>query len=122
MELPKGWVQASWSDVAAITHGQNQKEVDSPDGTYPIYGSGGEIGRATKSLCKAGSTVIGRKGTINKHFFAYTDFWNIDTAFGITPNKGVLPKFLFSFCQHFFSRHLTTLPDAQVLHRQIYTG
>ena len=101
MDLPKGWVVANWSDVAIITHGQSQKEVASPDGIYPIYGSGGEIGRATKSLCKAGSTVVGRKGTINRPFFANNDFWNIDTAFGVTPYKDIHPKFFFAFCQHF---------------------
>ena len=101
MELPNGWVVADWSDLVVIVHGQNQREVENPAGVYPIYGSGGQIGRATKYLCKAGSTVVGRKGTIDRPFFTSTDFWNIDTAFGITPNEGVLPKHLFMFCQHF---------------------
>ena len=101
MALPNGWVIASWSDVVHITHGQNQKNVEAVDGVYPIYGSGGQIGRATQYLCKAGSTVVGRKGTINKPFYANTDFWNIDTAFGITPYKEIHPKFLFLFCTHF---------------------
>jgi type I restriction enzyme S subunit len=101
MDLPQGWAVANWADVTNITHGQNQKEVTCPDGIYPIYGSGGEIGRANKSLCEAGSTVVGRKGTIDKPIFAHIDFWNIDTAFGVTPVDGVLPKYLFDFCQHF---------------------
>jgi len=101
MELPKGWVIASWSDIVAIKHGQNQKNVEDPNGMYPIYGSGGQIGRATQYLCKAGSTVVGRKGTINRPFFTQTDFWNIDTAFGITPHDGIHPKYLYMFCNHF---------------------
>jgi type I restriction enzyme S subunit len=101
MALPQGWVIADWADVTAIIHGQNQKKVISPDGIYPIYGSGGEIGRANQCLCKAGSTVVGRKGTIDRPFFTHSDFWNIDTAFGITPVDGLLPKYLFDFCQHF---------------------
>jgi restriction endonuclease S subunit len=99
--LPKGWIIAKWSDMTAITHGQNQKEVENPDGIYPIYGSGGKIGYATKYLCKAGSTVVGRKGTIDRPFFTKTDFWNIDTAFGITAQDGLMPEFLFFFCKFF---------------------
>ena len=114
MDLPKGWEAVDWLDIVTITHGQNQKEVSDPNGAYPIYGSGGQIGKASRYLCKAGSTVVGRKGTINKPFFAHTDFWNIDTAFGITPHTGVLPKYLFFFCLHFDFGKLdtsTTIPS-----------
>jgi len=112
--LPKGWVITEWMDAVKISHGQNQKKVESINGIYPIYGSGGQIGMALKYLCKAGSTVVGRKGTINKPFFAQTDFWNIDTAFGITPYEGVLPRYLFAFCLHFNFSTLdlsTTIPS-----------
>lgn len=30
-----------WSDILTIANGKNQKDVVSPDGQYPIYGSGG---------------------------------------------------------------------------------
>jgi len=114
MDLPNGWITASWSDIVVIIHGQNQKDVADPNGTYPIYGSGGQIGKSNRYICKAGSTVVGRKGTINKPFFVPTDFWNIDTAFGITPQDCVLPKYLFVFCQHFNFTNLdrsTTIPS-----------
>jgi type I restriction enzyme S subunit len=101
MDMPKGWAVVSWSDIVVITHGQNQKGIEDPDGAYPIYGSGGQIGKASQYLCKAGSTVVGRKGTINRPFFTQTDFWNIDTAFGITPHDEIHPKFLYLFCKHF---------------------
>ena len=63
------WTIQKWKDVLSIVNGKNQKEVVSDDGAYPIIGSGGEIGRATNFLCEAGSTVVGRKGTINNPFF-----------------------------------------------------
>jgi type I restriction enzyme S subunit len=104
--LPWGWVSAKWKDVVDITHGQEKKGVVCPDGIYPIYGSGGEIGRSSRFLCKAGSIVVGRKGTINRPFFTKTNFWNIDTAFGVTAKVGLMPEFLFLFCQYF---NFTTL-------------
>jgi len=114
MILPKFWTIIEWLDAVKITHGQNQKNVVDPNGVYPIYGSGGQIGKSSQSLCEAGSTVIGRKGTINKPFFSCTDFWNIDTAFGVTPKEGILPKYLFLFCLYFDFKKLdasTTIPS-----------
>lgn len=84
-----------WSDILTIANGKNQKDVVSPDGQYPIYGSGGVIGCATSYLCEAGTTIIGRKGTINSPIFVDKKFWNVDTAFGISPGKELIPKFLY---------------------------
>ncbi len=64
-----------WSDILTIVNGKNQKDVVSPDGQYPIYGSGGVIGYATSYLCEAGTTIIGRKGTINNPIFVDKKFW-----------------------------------------------
>ena len=72
-----------WKDVLHIISGKNQKAVENPNGKYPIYGSGGIIGYADDYLCEAGTTIVGRKGTINKPIFVDEPFWNIDTAFGV---------------------------------------
>lgn len=108
------WTIQKWKDVLSIVNGKNQKEVVSDDGAYPIIGSGGEIGRATNFLCEAGSTVVGRKGTINNPFFVEERFWNVDTAFGIQPGEKLNPKFLFYFCKCFNFKNLdksTTIPS-----------
>ena len=70
-----------WNDVLVIISGRNQKLVANPDGRYPIYGSGGLMGRADSYLCKAGTTIVGRKGTINHPIFVDEPFWNVDTVF-----------------------------------------
>lgn len=103
-----------WSDILTIVNGKNQKDVVSPDGQYPIYGSGGVIGCATSYLCEAGTTIIGRKGTINSPIFVDKKFWNVDTAFGISPGKELIPKFLYYFCCSFNFTELdksTTIPS-----------
>lgn len=103
-----------WSDILTIVNGKNQKDVVSPDGQYPIYGSGGVIGYATSYLCEAGTTIIGRKGTINNPIFVDKKFWNVDTAFGISPGKELIPKFLYYFCCSFNFTELdksTTIPS-----------
>ena len=87
-----------WSDVLTIVSGKNQKEVVSLDGKYPIYGSGGIMGYANNYLCEAGTTIVGRKGTINKPIFVNEPFWNVDTAFGISPGDKLCHKYLYYFC------------------------
>lgn len=88
-------------EIVKITNGRSQKDVEDKEGLYPIYGSGGIIGKATEFLCEAGTTIIGRKGTINNPIFVEERFWNIDTAFGMKPQYAISDKFFFFFCQHF---------------------
>ena len=103
-----------WADNVKIINGKNQKNVINPHGKYPIYGSGGIMGYADAYLCDAGTTIVGRKGTINNPIFVNEPFWNVDTAFGIVPGDMLSPKFLFYFCQSFNFKSLdksTTIPS-----------
>ena len=103
-----------WNEILTIINGKNQKAVEDYNGAYPIYGSGGIIGLASDYLCEAGTTIIGRKGTINSPIFVNERFWNVDTASGIAPGKGLHPKFLYYFCCHFNFKSLdksTTIPS-----------
>ena len=90
-----------WCDVLNIVSGKNQKSVLDSKGNYPIYGSGGVIGYANQYLCEAGTTIVGRKGTINNPIFVNERFWNVDTAFGISPGEQLNAKYLYYFCKHF---------------------
>lgn len=103
-----------WADVVTIISGKNQKSVIDPSRKYPIYGSSGIIGYANDFLCKAGTTIVGRKGTINAPIYVAENFWNIDTAFGISPGDELNPKYLFYFCMSFNFKALdksTTIPS-----------
>jgi len=103
-----------WSNVVTIINGKNQKAVVNEKGKYPIYGSGGIIGFADDYLCENGTTIIGRKGTINSPIFVNERFWNVDTAFGIQPKACLNPKYLFFFCLFFNFKSLdksTTIPS-----------
>ena len=79
-ELPPNWKQVNFEDVLDIISGKNQKYVEDENGMYPIYGSGGVIGKANEYLCEAGTTIVGRKGTINTPIYVNEKFWNIDTV------------------------------------------
>ena len=91
-----------FGDVLEIKNGKNQKAVENPEGMYPIYGSGGVIGRADNYICEADTIVIGRKGSINNPIYVGEPFWNVDTAFGLEANQEVLlPRYLYYFCKFF---------------------
>lgn len=111
--VPNGY-KVKWQDVLTIISGKNQKAVANPSGKYPIYGSGGIMGHADAYLCEAGATIIGRKGTINKPIFVNERFWNVDTAFGVSPGPSLNPRFLYYFCCSFNFKSLdksTTIPS-----------
>ncbi|BAW98040.1 type 1 restriction-modification system specificity subunit (plasmid) [[Synechococcus] sp. NIES-970] len=108
------WEVKPWRDIVEIKSGRNQKDVKNSDGKYPIYGSGGIMGYADNFICDEGTTIIGRKGTINKPIFVEEKFWNVDTAFGLIPSKIIDHRFLFYFCLGYdFTKHDkgTTLPS-----------
>lgn len=98
--MKEGWKYCKLGDILDVKHGKDQKEVASPDGKYPIYGSGGTImGYANAYLCEEGTTILGRKGTIDKPMFMNCKFWNIDTAFGLVPKDGNNPKLIYYICK-----------------------
>lgn len=98
MKPKQGWEEKKLGEVAKVIHGKNQKDVLSENGQYPIYGSGGNImGYANDYLCDAGTTILGRKGSINNPMFIEEPFWNVDTAFGISAKEGSNSKYLYYF-------------------------
>ena len=84
--LPNNWILCHFGDIATVINGKNQSKVENPDGKYPIYGSGGIMGRADDFICPENCTIIGRKGSINNPMFVEEKFWNVDTAFGLVSN------------------------------------
>ena len=113
--MREGWEYKKWADVLTIINGKNQKAVESPNGQYPIYGSGGIMGYALEWLCPENCVIIGRKGNINKPLFVESKFWNVDTAFGLSVDQEwLIPKYLFYFCLDYnFERHnrAVTIPS-----------
>lgn len=103
-----------FGEIATIINGKNQSKVENPNGLYFLYGSGGIMGRADSYICPENCTILGRKGSINNPIFVAEKFWIVDTAFGLSANKAVLPKFLFYFCKSFDFTTIdssTTLPS-----------
>ena len=111
----EGWSIGLWGEVLEVRNGRNQRDVLDEDGQFPIIGSAGNImGYANDYLCDEGTTIIGRKGTIDKPKFITYKFWNVDTSFGLVAGERLDQKFLFYFCKslNFYDLNKgTTLPS-----------
>lgn len=91
-----------WSDVLEIKNGRSYKSVIDDNGIYPIIGSAAKVmGYANDYICNEGTTIIGRKGTINSPIYINEKFWNVDTAFGLEANSGLDKRYLYYFCLSF---------------------
>lgn len=113
-KMREDWIECQLGEVCDIISGRNQKDVLNPNGKYPIYGSGGIFGYADNYLCDAGTTIIGRKGTINSPIYVKEKFWNVDTAFGIAPYTNIERKNIYYYCKGFNFKSLdksTTIPS-----------
>ena len=66
-------------DVAEVLYGKDHKKI--PDGTIPIFGSGGVMRYGTTAIFDKPSVLIPRKGTIGNVMYVDEPFWTVDTMF-----------------------------------------
>ena len=104
-----------WKEVVNIINGKDYKSVQVEDGGYPVYGTGGEMARASEYLSPENSILLGRKGTIDKPLLIKEKYWNVDTAFAAVPDSNVLNYVYFYWhCKSIDFKTLnkgTTLPS-----------
>ena len=93
--IPESWEVGKIMDILTIKYGKSQKEVENPNGDYPILGSGGLMGYANSYLYDKPSVLIGRKGTIDKPQYIEKPFWTVDTLFYSDIKLDNLPLFVY---------------------------
>jgi type I restriction enzyme S subunit len=47
-QIPSHWTQCGFKRFALIRNGRDHKEVEAPDGNYPVIGSGGGFSHANQ--------------------------------------------------------------------------
>ena len=96
-DVPVGWVKGSLKHMAWIRNGKDHKEAESPDGAYPVIGSGGQFSKASRYLYDGESVLLGRKGTIDKPLYITGRFWTVDTMFYTEVSKAASARFLYYY-------------------------
>ena len=98
---PSKWEKKPWSELVTIQNGRDYKNILVESGGYPVYGTGGEMARASEYLCPENTIIVGRKGTINNPLLVKEKFWNVDTAFGVIVGNKLHYQYFYNFCRMF---------------------
>ena len=101
IQMPSKWDKKPWSDLVTIQNGKDYKKIAVETGGYPVYGTGGEMARASEYLCPENTVIVGRKGTINNPLLVEEKFWNVDTAFGVIVGNQLHYQYFYNFCKLF---------------------
>ncbi|EOD9427442.1 restriction endonuclease subunit S [Vibrio harveyi] len=75
------WTNSTIENLCFLHYGKSPKGIESADGCYPIYGTGGVVGNTSKYLYDKPSIILGRKGSIGNIHYVDKPFWTIDTTF-----------------------------------------
>jgi type I restriction enzyme, S subunit len=95
----EGWKAKTLRGLATINYGKSPIKILAPDGPYPVVGTGGAERLGNDYLHEGNSIVLGRKGSIDRVYFATGRFWAIDTAYYLSEFVESDPQWLFYFLQ-----------------------
>lgn len=94
-EIPVGWEVTRWGLLSTLQYGKRLTGYDGGVGSYPVYGTNGQIGWHTEPLCDYPSVIIGRKGAYRGVEFSDRPFYVIDTAFYLEPRVEINPRWAY---------------------------
>jgi type I restriction enzyme, S subunit len=115
----EGWEEHTLRDVATINYGKSPAQILSSEGQYPVVGTGGAERSGKDFLYDGDSIILGRKGTIDRVYFATGKFWTIDTAYYLSDFSGAFPKWLFYFLQTVDLRQMNEATGVPSLSRDL---
>ena len=101
INAPSKWIKKPWAELVTIQNGRDYKHIAVESGGYAVYGTGGEMARASDYLCPENTIIVGRKGTINNPLLVKKKFWNVDTAFGVIVGEQLHYQYFYGFCRMF---------------------
>lgn len=96
--VPEGWEKKPIKQIATLNYGKALKAEVRVPGSFPVYGSSGEVGSHEKPLVKGPGIVVGRKGNVGSVYWVNTDFYPIDTVYFISAEESSL--FLYHALQN----------------------
>lgn len=88
--VPEGWKRMRLKEIVTLNYGKALKAEVRVPGSFPVYGSSGEVGSHETALVKGPGIVIGRKGNVGSVYWVNTDFYPIDTVYFIAADESSL--------------------------------
>ena len=87
VEIPESWNLSKLGNECKFEYGKSLTEENRDNEGFSVYGSGGIIGKNSKSFTKGPGIIIARKGSLGNVFLEKEDFWPIDTVFYISKSE-----------------------------------
>jgi type I restriction enzyme S subunit len=119
VEGTNNWKNKSLRDLATINYGRSPSDILSEDGPYPVVGTGGSERLGNDYLHEGESIILGRKGTIDRVYFATGRFWTIDTAYYLSGFGDTVPRWLFYYLQTLDLRQMNEATGVPSLSRDL---
>ena len=88
------WREVTWESVCELNYGKGLENYKHFNDAIPVFGSGGIIGTTEKSIAPKESVIVARKGTLTV-YWSENPSYVIDTAFWLTPKKGLISKWAY---------------------------
>ncbi len=89
------WKDYCWGDLANLEYGRSLRGYEKSVGSYPVYGTNGQIGSWSEPLCAHPGVIIGRKGAYRGVHYSSSPFFAIDTAFYLEPKTNIDLKWAY---------------------------
>lgn len=110
--MPNEWQLIATKHLMAINHGCDPQT----EGDVPVYGSGASSFKTCGEFKEGPAVLIGRKGaTLHIPHYITGKYWNVDTAFDVTPkSKKLNLKYYYYLANCFDYKYYmsqTTLPS-----------
>jgi type I restriction enzyme, S subunit len=101
--IPKGWTSASIGDISNINGGKMlSREEFNPEGTFPIFGGAGVMGKTNKSNADGFVITVGRVGAYCGQFFYHRgSAWVNNNASRIIPKDDISGEWVYLFLKSF---------------------
>src|SRR5690242_14443535 len=95
------WSEYKLSDLLVLEYGSPLPESQrSSEGSVPVAGSNGVVGRHTEGLVNGPGIVVGRKGSAGRVTWYDDESWPIDTTYFVVPKPSVDLRWLYYLLRH----------------------
>jgi type I restriction enzyme, S subunit len=90
----------SLGDLLSLEYGSSLPDTIRRKGNVPVYGSNGQVGFHSVSICQGPGIIIGRKGSVGQVCWSKESFWPIDTTYYVRPKKDFELRWLYWLLLH----------------------
>ncbi len=97
---PKSW-KGRLGNFVVLNYGKGLPERERNHGSFPVYGSAGQVGTHDKYIVEGPGVIVGRKGSVGAVYYTKYNYYPIDTVYYIKPNaEKYHMRYLYYFLQN----------------------